>query len=221
MSPSVKARGLSTTSQAVVPSSNIGASLGPGSGLAMEDMERRLIAHIGAANRDRRSELDRFRKELMGTLDMLVHPGPRIVDSDPGSGSISAFGSSGSPSNPYTMPSAPTRSTASSGLTSTVLSYTSALAQKKEEKSSQANVTPRKLEGHDLKAEAPIAGRMDEARLAQVLRGAMEDVLSARKGVINPAEIVSIGRRGNANEAHGNSGCAASDERCHNREIRG
>lgn len=107
-----------------------------------------MVEHIHAANRDRRSELERFRREMMGTLEMITHPGPKVIASSGGSGA-------------------------------TVKKTETSLTQiaKKDEENFP---TPRKIDPASFKANAPIAGNMDEARLAQVLRGAMEDVLDAR-----------------------------------------
>ncbi len=116
-------------------------------------MERRLVGHISAANRDRRTELERFRRELMGTLEMIAMPGPKIMGS--GSGGTGTVGSAGK------------------GMGKTVTSPVSP-------KEAILGATPRKFDAASLKAVAPIAAGMDEARLAQVLRGAVEDVLHAR-----------------------------------------
>ena len=119
-------------------------------------MERRMIDHIHSANRDRRVELERFRKELMGTLQMIAQPGPKIIHSSARDG--------------MSNHSIKTLSTSSSSSTTPINGT----------KKSQSGDLPRMIDAARLKADAPIAGDMDEARLAQVLRGAMEDVLDSR-----------------------------------------
>ena len=119
-------------------------------------MERRMIDHIHSANRDRRVELERLRKELMGTLQMIAQPGPKIIHSSARDG--------------MSNHSIKTLSTSSSSSTTPINGT----------KKSQSGDLPRMIDAARLKADAPIAGDMDEARLAQVLRGAMEDVLDSR-----------------------------------------
>ena len=133
--------------------------------MGIEDVEKRLIQHISAANRDRRSELERFRRELMGTLEMAIQPNRKTVST------VSESSGSGLP---FKNAKTSTNLTPMKNPSKTILIL-------KDERASSLPL--KKIDAASLLPEAPIAGRMDEARLAQVLRGAVQDVLDSRQFV--------------------------------------
>lgn len=167
---------------------------GGGGGIRLEEMEKRILGQVEASNRDRRSELERFRRELMGTLEMAIQPGAKIMNSNTPALMPTTMGlikaSNSSNKKPMMNPSFKTLTTTTP---TKFQDQGTDPASSKKDKSSTISAPVPKLNAASLRPDAPIAGNMDEARLAQVLRGAVEDVLDAR-GIGGMKDVVSASR---------------------------
>ena len=132
-------------------------SQGHGMAPRLDDLERRLVGHVQAANRDRRSELEGFRRELLGQIAVAQQAGPKIISAHAAKTPTAApmMPDSTATSDP---PKGQTASTCDPTMTTTAPTPTPSGGGMKTSSSS-------------ILAAAPSVPITDEAQLGRVVRG--------------------------------------------------
>ncbi|ORY20793.1 hypothetical protein BCR39DRAFT_562860, partial [Naematelia encephala] len=135
----------------------------------LDELEARMLDNFRAASRDRRIELQGFRREILGELQLLQGNKEvgRVISSRSGARGSTGQGGAAANVGGSGGTTASVGGSGGGGKGATILPGRVAVENKEP--------TIIKKDPTALSSSAPIAPAMDEARLAQVLRGAIED----------------------------------------------